>query len=98
MKGIEIGYLKTSPFAALMLATMTQITSRMPRAMRRGIPTIMKHSGMSKMVYSNIEIWKLSADLPFMSTHSDWSFLDTQQINGPIIPPKGKKYPAKVDR
>jgi hypothetical protein len=38
MNGIEIGYLNASPFAALMLATMTQTTSRIPRATNKWYP------------------------------------------------------------
>jgi hypothetical protein len=42
--------------------------------------------------------WKLSEFLPFVFTQDDSSLLDNQHISGPIIPPKGKKKPAKADR
>ena len=45
-----------------------------------------------------IDIWKLSDCFPFWSTHWDSSFLDSQQISGPIIPPNGKKNPANAER
>jgi len=42
--------------------------------------------------------WKLRDAFPFTFTHDDSSFFVSQQISGPITPPKGKKKPAKADR
>lgn len=91
MNGMEIGYLKVSPFDALMLAIIMQITLSNIRQPIIGIPIMIKHRGMARTVYSNSDIWKLSDDLPLISTQADSSFLDIQHMTGPIIPPKGKK-------
>jgi hypothetical protein len=91
MKGMEIGYLYLSPFAALTDAMITQTSSRTARKIRMGIPTIMKHRGNASTIYRSIDIWKFRDALPFSLTQADSSFFDSQQISGPIIPPKGKK-------
>ncbi len=98
MNGIEIGYLKSSPFEALTLAIMIQITFRVTRNRIIGIPTIIRHKGAARTEYSRIDSWKLRAAFPFLLTHADSSLFDNQQISGPIIPPKGKKNPAKAER
>ena len=53
---------------------------------------------MARTIYNKIESWKFRACLPLKSIHCDSSFLDSQQIRGPRIPPKGKKYPANEER
>ncbi|MDO9340554.1 MAG: hypothetical protein Q7T72_08515 [Bacteroidales bacterium] len=98
MKGISRGYLKSSPFAALTLAIIIHITLRVTSKKIIGIPIIIKHKGITRTIYSNIDNWKLSEFFPFTFTQTDSSFLDSQHISGPIIPPKGKKKPAKADR
>jgi hypothetical protein len=74
------------------------ITLRVPSNIIIGKPIIMKHKGIARTKYSRIDNWKLSAFRPFTFTHADSSLFDNQQISGPIIPPKGKKKPAKADR
>jgi len=98
MKGIFRGYLNSSPFDALTLAMTIHITSRKPRNIRMGIPTIMKQRGTARTMYNRIESWKFRACFPLKFTHCDSSFLDSQQMSGPSMPPKGKKYPAKAAR
>lgn len=98
MNGIEIGYLNSSPFEAFTLPMMIQMTLRNPRNITMGIPIMMKHNGIARTIYSKIEIWKFRDDFPFWSIHWESSFLDNQQISGPIIPPKGKKNPANAER
>lgn len=98
MNGMARGYLKYSPFDALMLATMIQTISSTPRNKSIGIPTRMKQSGIARMTYRSTEIWKFIAALPFVSTHADPSFLEIQQMRGPIMPPNGKIKPAKAER
>lgn len=63
-----------------------------------GMPTIIIHKGMARTIYKSIDNWKLRDAFPFWSTHWDSSFFDNQHIKGPIIPPKGKKNPAKAER
>ena len=98
MNGIVIGYLNSSPFDALTLAIMMQITFNMIRNMTIGIPTIMIHNGIERTRYKSIDNSKLRDDLPLRSTQRDSSFLVNQQIRGPIMLPKGKKNPAKAER
>ena len=98
IKGIERGYLNSSPFDDLILAIMMQITLSVPRNIIMGIPISIKQSGIARTMYNNIESWKLSEAFPFWSIQSDSSFLDNQQISGPMIPPKGKKNPANAER
>jgi hypothetical protein len=98
MKGIDRGYLNTSPFAARMLATIMQTISSIKRKISIGMPTTIKQRGIASTVYSSNESWKFREDLPLKLTHSDSSFLEIQQMIGPRIPPNGKKYPAKADR
>jgi hypothetical protein len=50
MKGITSGYLKSSPLGALMLAIMIQTTLRIPRKTIIGIPTIIKHKGITRII------------------------------------------------
>lgn len=91
INGIDNGYLNLSPFEALILAMITQTISRMLRNISMGIPIMMKQSGIARTIYKSMENWKLIEAFPFSLTHADSSFLDNQQISGPIIPPKGKK-------
>ena len=91
MKGMEIGYLYSSPFEALMLAIIMHIISSTPRKMIIGIPIIIMERGAARIIYRSIDSWKFSEAFPFWFTHCDSSFLDNQQIRGPITPPKGKK-------
>lgn len=98
MNGITSGYLKCSPFAALMLAIIIQITLSVKRTNTIGKPIMIKHKGMDRNIYSRIDNWKLSEALPFMLTQADSSLFDNQHISGPIIAPKGKKKPAKAER
>jgi hypothetical protein len=98
MKGIRMGYLKNSPFDALMLAITRQIIFRVINNIIIGNPIIMKHKGIARTIYSSIDNWKLREAFPFKFTQSDSSLLDSQQISGPKIPPKGKKKLAKADR
>jgi hypothetical protein len=46
IKGITSGYLKSSPFGALTLAIITQITFSVPINIIIGIPIMMKHKGI----------------------------------------------------
>jgi hypothetical protein len=46
INGITSGYLKSSPFGALTLAIITQITFRVPSTIIIGIPIMMKHKGI----------------------------------------------------
>ncbi len=55
MNGIVIGYLNSSPFDALTLAIMMQITFNIIRNMTIGIPTIMKHKGIVRTIYKRID-------------------------------------------
>jgi hypothetical protein len=98
MKGIRTGYLKNSPFDALMLAITMQIILRVISNIIIGIPIMMKHKGIARTMYNSIDNWKLIAAFPFKFTQFDSSLLDSQQISGPKIPPKGKKKLAKADR
>jgi hypothetical protein len=98
MKGIESGYLKTSPCAAFILATTMQTTLNITRKISIGIPIRIIHSGIVRTIYSSMESWKFIAAFPFVFTHSDSALRDIQQTSGPIIPPKGKKKPAKADK
>lgn len=75
-----------------------QIILRRMSAISRGIPTMMKHSGNTRTIYRRTESWKFKDAFPFSLIHSDSSFLVSQQIRGPIIPPKGKKKPANADK
>ncbi|HPI67974.1 MAG TPA: hypothetical protein PLX41_02050 [Bacteroidales bacterium] len=93
-----MGYLNFSPFAALILAITIQITFSNPKMIIMGMPTRIKHRGIARTIYKSIESWKFIEAFPFSSTHNDSSFFDSQHINGPIIPPKGKKKPAKADK
>lgn len=45
-----------------------------------------------------MDISKFMDALPLRSTHIDSSFLDNQQMRGPIILPNGKKNPANAER
>jgi len=65
MKGIETGYLNSSPFEAFTLPIITHMTFRKPRNITIGMPTIIKHRGIARTIYSKIEIWKFSEDFPF---------------------------------
>ncbi len=98
MNGIEIGYRNSSPLEAFTLAIIMQITFRNTRKTTIGMPTMMTQRGIVRTMYSSIERLKLSDAFPFLSTHSDSSFLVNQQIRGPMIPPNGKKNPAKAER
>src|SRR5512133_2886125 len=98
MNGIETGYLKTSPFEAFIDATTTQISLRTIRDRMIGIPISIKHRGIASTMYISVESWKLSAAFPLKSTHADSCLRDIQQTIGPIMPPRGKKYPAKAER
>lgn len=98
MKGMARGYLKISPFAAFTLAIIIDITFSTPSIIMIGMPIIMKHNGIASTMYRSIDSWKLRAFLPLIFTQTDSSLLVSQQISGPIIPPKGKKKPAKAER
>jgi hypothetical protein len=98
MNGITNGYLNSSPFAALTLPIITQTTFNTPRTITMGIPIRIIQRGIANTIYNSIDNWKLSEFLPLMFTQVDSSLRDSQQINGPIIPPNGKKKPAKADR
>jgi len=65
MKGIVTGYLNSSPFEALTLAIIMQITSRKARKITIGIPTIIIHKGIARTTYNNIESWKFIDCFPF---------------------------------
>jgi len=75
-----------------------QITFKIPKKMIIGIPISMKHKGITRTIYRSIDSWKLIDAFPFSFTQEDSSLLDNQQISGPIIPPNGKKKPAKAER
>jgi len=49
-KGIERGYLKSSPFGAFTLAIIMQITFKALRIIIIGIPMIMKHKGIASTI------------------------------------------------
>jgi len=65
MNGIVTGYLNSSPFEALTLAIIMQITSRKPRKIMIGIPTIIIINGIERTIYNNIESWKFIDCFPF---------------------------------
>jgi len=65
MNGIVTGYLNSSPFEALTLAIIMQITSRKPRKIMIGIPTIIIINGIERTMYINIESWKFIDCFPF---------------------------------
>ncbi len=65
MNGIVTGYLNSSPLGAFTLAIMIQMTFRNTRKITIGNPTIIKHKGIDRTIYSKIEIWKLSDAFPF---------------------------------
>ena len=92
------GYLNSSPFEALTLAIIMQTIFRITRVKMMGNPIIMKQSGTTRTIYKSNESWKFNEAFPFSFTHVDSSFLDNQQIKGPIIPPKGNRKPAKAAR
>jgi hypothetical protein len=96
MNGIDNGYLNNSPLAALTLAIVIQRIFRIQIAIRMGMPIIMKISGKARTEYSRIDRLKFMAARPLMFTQVESSFFDNQIISGPIIPPKGKKKPAKA--
>jgi hypothetical protein len=98
INGIARGYLKSSPFGALTLAIIIQMTLRTTRKMIIGIPTRIKHKGITSIIYRSIDNWKLRDALPLSFTHEDSSLFVNQQISGPITPPNGKKKPAKAER
>jgi hypothetical protein len=98
MNGIESGYLNTMPCDALTLAITMHTNLKMARNINIGMPIKMKHKGIVNIMYRSIESWKFIEDLPLRLTHSESSFLDIQQISGPIIPPNGKKYPMNAER
>jgi len=83
---------------ALTLARIIQITFKIPRKTIIGIPISMRHKGITRTIYRSIDSWKLIDAFPFSFTQEDSSLLDNQQISGPIIPPNGKKKPAKAER
>ena len=98
INGIESGYLNSSPFEALMLAITIQIIFRITIKAIIGNPIIMIQSGAARTRYRRIDNWKFIEAFPFSFTQVESSFLDNQQIRGPIIPPRGKKKPANADR
>ena len=73
-----------------------QTIFRVPSMKIIGNPIIIKHNGIQRTKYKSIDNWKFKEAFPFSFTQVDSSFLDNQQIKGPIIPPKGKKKPAKA--
>jgi len=75
-----------------------QTILRVPSIKIIGNPIIIKHSGIQRTIYKSIDNWKFNEAFPFSFTQVDSSLLDNQQINGPNIPPKGKRKPAKADR
>lgn len=77
---------------------MMQTIFIVPIIMMIGMPIIIKIRGIARTRYRSIESWKFIEAFPFSFTQVDSSFLDNQHTNGPIIPPKGKKKPAKADR
>lgn len=98
INGIANGYLNLSPLEAFMLAMIMQTIFRTPRNITIGIPIKMKQRGNDSTIYNRIESWKFIEAFPFSFTQADSSFLESQQISGPIIPPNGKKKPAKAER
>jgi hypothetical protein len=64
----------------------------------KGIPITINIRGLISTIYRRIDRLKFSAAFPFSFIHNESSLLDIQQINGPIIPPKGKRNPAKDER
>ena len=56
MKGMERGYLNSSPFDAFTLAIIIQITLRNARKIIIGIPIIIIQSGIDRTIYSKIDI------------------------------------------
>ena len=74
-----------------MEAMTIHINSRNTNPIIKKIPTMRNISGIHKSMYNAIDNWKLRLALPFLSTHSESSFLDSQKIIGPIMPPNGKK-------
>ena len=50
INGITRGYLKSSPFGALTLAIIIQMTLRTPRNMIIGIPIRIKHKGIASIM------------------------------------------------
>jgi hypothetical protein len=98
MNGIAIGYLNNSPLEAFTLPRIMQTTLRVTSIIMIGIPTTMKTRGNINTIYRSIDNWKFMAFFPFIFIHIDSSFLVSQQIRGPITPPKGKKKPAKAAR
>lgn len=98
IKGIESGYLKTSPRAALMLPIVMQTIFKMPSAITIGIPIIIIIRGKASIMYSSIERLKFIAALPLMFTQAESSLRESQKISGPMMPPKGKKKPANAER
>jgi hypothetical protein len=75
-----------------------QTIFRTPRKIIIGMPMIIRQRGAARIIYNSIDNWKFNEALPFWFTQSDSSFLDNQQISGPMIPPKGKKKPANPER
>ncbi len=98
IKGIDNGYLNSSPLDDFTLAIIIHTTFSVTSTKIMGIPIIIKHKGIASTIYRRIESSKLSEDLPLKSTHCDSSFLESQQIKGPIILPNGKKNPANAER
>ena len=92
------GYLNSSPFEAFILAITMKTTLIIKSIPIKGIPTTINTRGLMSIIYRRIDRLKFSAAFPFSLTHNDSSLLDIQQINGPMIPPKGKTNPAKADR
>ena len=50
MKGIEIGYLNSSPFEALTLAIIIHMTLSIINIPKIGNPIIMKHKGITRTI------------------------------------------------
>jgi len=99
IKGIAKGYLNLSPLDAFMLATMIQITFSVISMPINRKPIKMKHKGATRIQYNKIDRLKFIAVLPFSSTQAESSFLESQQISGPMTPPKGiGKKLAKPER
>jgi len=86
---MAIGYLNLSPLGALMLAMIIQITFSVISIPIKRNPTKMKHNGITRKQYNNIDRLKFKAAFPFSSTHGDSSLRESQQIRGPMTPPKG---------
>jgi hypothetical protein len=62
------------------------------------LPIWIKHNGIASTIYRSIDNWKFKDALPFIFTHDDSSLLVSQHMSGPIMPPNGKKKPAKAER